>query len=50
MAGLIEKDIRILLQRKQVIVLFMVIAIILGFSMGGTFVVGYTTFCILILA
>ena len=50
MAGLFDKDLRILLQRKQAIVMFLVIAVILGFSTGGTFVVGYTTFCILILA
>lgn len=50
MAGLFDKDLRILLQRKQTIVIFLAIAVILGFSTGGTFVVGYTTFCILILA
>ena len=50
MAGLFDKDLRILLQRKQAIVIFLAIAVILGFSTGGTFVVGYTTFCILILA
>ena len=48
MAGLFEKDLRILLQRKQTFVLFLVIAIVLGFTTEGTFVVGYTTFCILI--
>ena len=50
MAGLFYKDLKILLQRKQAIVMFLAIAVILGFSTGGTFVVGYTTFCILILA
>ena len=50
MTGLFDKDLRILLQRKQAIVIFLAIAVILGFSTGGTFVVGYTTFCILILA
>ena len=50
MAGLFYKDLKILLQRKQAIVIFLAIAVILGFSTGGTFVVGYTTFCILILA
>ena len=50
MAGLFDKDLRILLQGKQAIVMFLVIAVILGFSTGGTFVVGYTTFCLLILA
>ena len=33
-----------------IIVIFLAIAVILGFSTGGTFVVGYTTFCLLILA
>lgn len=50
MAGLFYKDLKILLQRKQAIVMFLAIAVILGFSTGGTFVVGYTTFCLLILA
>ena len=39
MAGLFEKDLRILLQRKQTFVLFLVIAIVLGFTTEGTFVV-----------
>ena len=50
MAGLFDKDLRILLQRKKTIVIFLALAIILGFSTGGTFVVGYTSFCFLILS
>lgn len=50
MAGLFDKDLRILLQRKQAIVLFLAIAVVLGFSTGGTFVVGYTAICFLMLS
>lgn len=50
MAGLFDKDFRIILQRRNTIVLFLVIAVIFGFSMEGTFVVGYTTFCFLMLS
>lgn len=50
MAGLFDKDFRILLQRKQAMLLFLAIAVILGFSVGGTVVVGYTPFCFLTLA
>lgn len=50
MAGLLEKDIRLLLQRKQAIVMFLVIAVVLGFSTGGTFVVAYTSFCLIMVA
>lgn len=49
MAGLFDKDLKLLLERKQTIVLFLVIAVILGFSTDGVFVVGYISFCILIL-
>lgn len=50
MAGLFDKDLKILLQRKQAIVLFLAIAVVLGFSTGGTFVVGYTAICFLMLS
>lgn len=50
MAGLFDKDLRILLQRKQAILLFLAIAVVLGFSTGGTFVVGYTAICFLMLS
>lgn len=50
MAGLFDKDLKILLQRKQAIVLFLAIAVVLGFSAGGTFVVGYTAICFLMLS
>ena len=50
MAGLLEKDIRLLLQRKQAIVMFLVIAVVLGFSTGGTFIVAYTAFCLIMVS
>lgn len=50
MAGLFDKDFRLILQRRNTIILFLVIAVIFGFSMGGTFIVGYTTFCFLMLS
>ena len=37
MAGLLEKDIRLIMQRKQMLLLFVVIAVVLGFSQDGTF-------------
>lgn len=47
MAGLVEKDIRILLQRKQALLLFLVLAVILGYTQGGTFILGYLPLLIL---
>ena len=45
MAGLLEKDIRLIMQRKQMLLLFVVIAVVLGFSQDGTFILGYLSFC-----
>ena len=45
MAGLFEKDFRLLMQRKQILMLFFIIAIILGFSQESTFILGYLPFC-----
>ncbi|MGN0495543.1 MAG: ABC-2 transporter permease [Lachnospiraceae bacterium] len=50
MSGLMEKDIRILLQRKQTLVVFLVIAIILSVTQGSYFIVGYLTFISVMLA
>lgn len=50
MTGLLDKDLRLILQRKQAIIMFLVIAVILGFSTGGIFVVPYTSFCIIMIA
>lgn len=41
MAGLFIKDLRLLLQRKQTVVLFLVIALMVGFSKDGNFSIGY---------
>lgn len=49
MSGLIEKDIRILLKRKQALFLFLVLAVVLGYTQGGTFVLGYLPLLIMIL-
>ncbi|MBQ0000780.1 MAG: ABC-2 transporter permease [Clostridiales bacterium] len=43
MAGLLEKDVRLLLRRKQTLILFVVISLVMGMSMDGAFVVGYIT-------
>lgn len=45
MAGLLEKDVRLIMQRKQILLLFVVIAVVLGFSQDGTFILGYLSFC-----
>lgn len=44
MAGLFEKDIRLLLRRKQMLVLFLALAVVLGFTQEGTFILGYLPF------
>lgn len=50
MSGLMEKDIRILLQRKQTLVVFLVIAVVLSVTQGSYFIVGYLTFISVMLA
>ena len=45
MAGLLEKDVRLIMQRKQILLLFIVLAVVLGFSQDGTFILGYLSFC-----
>lgn len=50
MAGLFEKDIRILLQRKQALWIFLMISVIFGFTMEGEFVLGYIPFLFSILS
>jgi ABC-2 type transport system permease protein len=44
MAGLFEKDIRLFLQRRQALVLFLALAVVLGFTQEGTFILGYLPF------
>lgn len=41
MKGLLTKDIILLLQRKQSLLLFALISLVMGFSMEGSFIVGY---------
>ena len=43
MLGLIEKDLRLTLTRKQTLIIFLAIALLMGISMDGTFVIGYFT-------
>lgn len=43
MLGLIEKDLRLTLTRKQTLIIFLAIALFMGISMDGTFVIGYFT-------
>ena len=50
MSGLMEKDIRILLQRKQTLVVFLVIAVVLSVTQSSYFIVGYLTFISVMLA
>ena len=44
MAGLLEKDFRLLLQRKQALALFLILGVVFGFSMEGSFILGYLPF------
>lgn len=43
MLGLIEKDLRLTLARKQTLLIFFVVAMIMGISMEGSFIIGYLT-------
>ncbi len=49
MAGLIEKDMRLLLRRKNTFVLFLALAVALGLTQKGTFILGYLPFLGMIL-
>lgn len=50
MRGLIEKDLRLTLARKQTLVLFIGMALIMGIAMEGSFIVGYLTMLAVIVA
>lgn len=50
MKGLLVKDKYLIAQRKQTLLLFLAICIILGFSTDGSFIVGYMSFFSAILA
>ncbi len=43
MRGLIEKDLRLTLVRKQTLVIFLVMALVMGISMNGPFLIAYVT-------
>ncbi len=50
MLGLMEKDLRLTLARKQTLLIFCVMALIMGISMEGPFVIGYLTMLATIVA
>lgn len=50
MLGLLEKDLRLTLARKQTLLIFFVVALIMGISMDGSFIVAYLTMLATILA
>lgn len=43
MLGLLEKDLRLTLTRKQTLLIFVVAALVMGMTMDGSFLVGYLT-------
>ena len=43
MRGLLEKDFRLTFIRKQTLLIFFIMAIVMGVSMDGSFLVGYLT-------
>ncbi len=49
MRGLIEKDLRLTLIRKQTIAIFLVMAVIMGISMNGAFLIAYLTMLAMII-
>lgn len=50
MLGLIEKDLRLTLIRKQTLLIFFAVALIMGISMEGSFIIGYLTILATIVA
>lgn len=50
MLGLIEKDLRLTLTRKETLVIFFVMALVMGTSIEGSFVIGYLTMLTTIVA
>lgn len=50
MSGLLTKDLYLVLQRKQGVLMFLAIAVLMSFSMDGSFTFGYTMFFLMILA
>ena len=49
MAGLLVKDMRLILRNKPYVVLFIVLTVMLGFSQEGTFILGYFPYVMMIL-
>ena len=49
MAGLLVKDMRLILRNKPYVVLFIVLTVMLGFSQEGTFILGYFPYAMMIL-
>ena len=43
MSGLIEKDLRLTLTRKQTLLIFLIMAFFMGASIDGAFIVSYLT-------
>lgn len=43
MLGLMEKDLRLTLARKQALFIFLALALVMGLSMDGPFLIGYLT-------
>lgn len=43
MSGLLEKDYRLLMQRKKYLAMYVLLAVILSFTVDGTFIVSYIT-------
>ena len=50
MRGLISKDLRLTVKRKQSLIIFAVMALVMGFAMEGTFIIGYLTMLAAIVA
>ncbi|SDB11346.1 ABC-2 transporter permease [Butyrivibrio sp. INlla16] len=48
MRGLIEKDLRLTLVRKQTLIIFLVMAIVMGLSNNGAFLIAYLTMLALV--
>ncbi len=43
MSGLLEKDFRLTLTRRQTLFIFLIMAVVMGLSIDGAFIVGYLT-------
>lgn len=50
MKGLLIKDCQLVFQRRQTLVIFLLVCLVTGFSIGGSFIVGYMAFLSAIIA